>query len=173
MTVPESAPANGKDEGGTGSLTAPPSPYSESNQDQITITKVVPEALDATWPKVKRMVRDAVRWSPFTRKLQTINDVERILYEGGYQLWMVFNDGMTVGAVLTVVVQECQCKVLNIAYGAGEDVKSWAADLYEVMDDEATEQDCRFIRIEGREGWGKILEPLGFEEAYRAYMVEV
>lgn len=134
---------------------------------------VAHQALGETWPRVKRMVRDAVRWSPFTRKLQTINDVEQQLYEGVYKLWLCFEDGKVIAAVVTAIVEECQCKVLNVAYGAGERPEDWAALLFEELDDYATETDCRFIRIEGRPGWGSILNPLGFAEAYRAYMIEV
>jgi len=155
------------------SLEPPYADDASSGSAGIAIAPVLPQGLGDVWPKVKRMVHESVRWSPFTRRLATINDVERGLYEGDYTLWIVFRDGAVIGAVLTSFTCEPQCKVLDISYGAGEDVKEWAHDLYELMDDLAIEHDCRFIRIEGRAGWGDVLGDLGFKEAYRAFMIEV
>lgn len=164
---------NGASDAGGDECLGPPSDGSSSLPAGIAIYPVLPNGLAGAWPQVKSMVREAVRWSPFTRKLQTVNDVERRLYAGEYRLWLVFRDGEVIAALLTQVVEETQCKVLDIAYGAGRFMDEWIGEFYAMMDDLACEMDCKFIRIEGREGWGKPLGKLGFEEAYRAYMIEV
>ena len=139
----------------------------------IQVQRVAPAALEAVWPRVQRMLRESVRWSPYTRKLQTINDVRARVFAGDYTLWLIFDDTEIAAAVVTRLTDEAQCRVLDVLYGAGERLLEWLEPLYETLDDEATETDCRFIRVEGRPGWGKALEAVGAVEVCRTYMVEV
>lgn len=149
------------------------SPGAEEASAECIVHRIVPAALNGVWHKVKPMIREAVRWSPITSRLETINDVERKTYDGTYQLWIVFKGGDVLAAALTCIAEHSQCKVLDVVYGAGEELEEWLEEIYKTLDDEAVEQDCRFIRIEGRHGWGDALSKVGFQKAYSTFMREV
>ena len=137
------------------------------------MVKIVPDALDVMWPKVQKLIRESVKSSPITSRLETINDVRNRTYMGDYQLWCIFKNGEVIAAALTMVTTKTRARILDVVYGAGEGLFEWIEEFYQTLDDEAVELDCRFLRLEGRADWSSTLKKLGFEQAYAAFMKEV
>lgn len=144
-----------------------------SGPARILVHPIVEAALRSVWPAVKPMIREAVRWSPITSRLETINDVEAKVAAGEYKLWCVFKGGEIIGAVITSIAEHSRCRVLDVHYGAGDDLHSWFREMHATLDEEAVETDCRFIRIMGRDGWAKFGDELGYQKAFSVLMKDV
>lgn len=140
---------------------------------EITCEHVVVEAVDGIWAHVEPMIRSAANWSETTIKMEVIDDIKAKLKDGEYALWLCLRDGQVIAAVVVGTTQHSRCMVVDIHYGGGMSLEQWIGPFYRVIVDRARAAGCRFIRVCGRDGWGKPLRKLGFSKAYVAFMREI
>ena len=140
---------------------------------EISCEHVVIDAIDGIWKHVEPMLKEAANWSEITAKMEGVDDVHAKLKNGEYALWLCLRDGQVLASVVVGTTTHSRCLVVDIHYGGGMDMHHWIEPFYETIVDRARTNGCRFVRICGRDGWGKPLRKLGFVKAYTAFMREI
>lgn len=88
------------------------------------------------------------------------HDIARAVNADQMQLWQT-PDRESV--MLTELINYPQMRECRIISAAGENAQSWLP-LWPTFEDWVRSHDCSIIKLEGRAGWKRILEPLGFEQ---------
>jgi hypothetical protein len=140
---------------------------------EISCEHVVIDAIDGIWHRVMPMLKDAANWSEITAKMEGVDDIHAKLKDGEYALWLCLRDGQVLAAVVVGTTTHSRCMVVDIHYGGGMELEHWIGPFYETIVDRGRTAGCRFIRVCGRDGWGRPLKKLGFTKAYTAFMREI
>lgn len=98
------------------------------------------------------------------------NDIRHAVVNGEMQLWVAAPDGPIAAVVLTQISQRRSGKVLTVLFCGGSDMRAWIDERWRITD-WARQMNCRAVRFEGREGWGRIWPEA--REIGRKYEVEV
>lgn len=104
---------------------------------------------------------------------RTLHDIVRSLVNGQTALWLVnepdtpmagggFYIGMTVGAVVTSIINYPHHRALRLEWLAGERLDEWAHLVSEV-EAHAKEYGCQSVEFAGRPGLAKTLKKHGYE----------
>ncbi len=116
------------------------------------------------WPRCRPWIEAALATGP---GVETIEDVERLIESGQYQLWMGRN-----AAAVTEVTQFQRRKILTVMHGGG--------DLSELLDEIepalcafARAQGCDGIMGLGRKGWERVTQSRGYRLAYIAMIKDL
>ncbi len=152
----------------------PPAVPAEPDDKAIPVwTLIKPEAVMPLWPQVEPFVRSSVSWSPHLQKMEGAAHVRDRCVSGEYQVWLSHSEGAIKAVLVVAITQHSACKVVDIHYGAGDDMETWMPGFYDVMAADARAAGCRFVRVIGREGWAKPLKEFGFEKAANVYLLEL
>lgn len=106
--------------------------------------------ISLNWDLIKRFLFDYFEWTP--------DQVRQALELAEAQLWGLQDDDGVRGIVITQLKHPIG--VIWIASGNGLDAE--AMHLLEVIEQWMKSQGIRDVKIEGRRGWGRVLE--GYEE---------
>lgn len=145
----------------------------EAPDPPIVWTLCVPEAVERAWEHVRPILKRSVEWSDITAKLEGLDDVRSKLIAAHYTLWIATQGQRLIAAVVADVAQHSRNRVCNIHYGAGDEMEHWLQSFADEIIERARQAGCRFIRIEGRDGWGRALKSIGFKKAYTGFMLEI
>lgn len=102
------------------------------------------------WPGIKALLQTAARRSGSPA------------WEPGHQVWVVVDGPQIIAAATTRLVEGGEAELWHIA---GTRVREWLADLDRLICEWATMNGAHRITCQGRKGWAKLSEPLG----YRVY----
>lgn len=120
----------------------------------VSYSAVTSEHIDGVWPVVAPLIEKSLVY--FDNRVD-IDDIYNSLKARNNQLWLVIRDGEILTAVVTEITIYPKKKVLNIAYLAGRDFRSWQ-DGIDILKDFAKSLGCSSIEIRGRRGWEKLLK---------------
>jgi hypothetical protein len=125
----------------------------------IVYFRSIPRAeLRKYWPKALPILQPAL---DRLGDRYTAKDICDRLADGRMQLWAAeFDDAVTTAAI-TQVITYPSCKAMNIFAVAGKGYGLWEDWIAEVCAWAKT-TGCRYVEIQGREGWKKLLP--GFRE---------
>lgn len=87
-------------------------------------------------------------------------DIARLVNSDHMQLWQTAD---RTSAMLTEIVTYPQMRECQIVGATGEAVQSWL-EIFPIFEDWARGWNCSVIKLQGRKGWKRVLQPLGFEE---------
>lgn len=98
--------------------------------------------------------------------------VEYLIHEvmtGFKTLWLIFDDDRLMATAMTKIqtVNATGVKIAALMDLAGENVAAWAEPLGEALEEWGTAHGVDEYSVEGRPGWGPVLEAMG----YRKYAV--
>jgi hypothetical protein len=113
--------------------------------------------IDAVWPHVAPMLKAVMAENDYD-----LPDIRKHLKERGMQLWCVFGHGIPKAACVTEVLGYPRRKVALVRLLAGGGLDSWLDLLPEVLEIWAKDMGCTRLRISGRRGWRRRLEPMGY-----------
>jgi hypothetical protein len=114
---------------------------------------VDPAHVDQIWPHVHLLLQGAYLGRQRDDTIEAIgNDVKA----GHSLLWIVWDGTGILAAATTKVMQMVTRKVLRVECCAGKEVHRWIAVLREI-ETYGKREGCEVCRIEGREGWKKLL----------------
>lgn len=106
-----------------------------------------------------------------TNGFYSIYDLIGFIYGKSHQLWIVADDDSKriLAILMTTIRESLKKRILDLQFAASvEDSGSLLKDFREVMNDEldnfAVINNCDAIQIEGRRGWKKVMEPVGYKE---------
>lgn len=81
-------------------------------------------------------------------------------------LWLVLDDDNLLATALTAI-ETIDCTGVRIARLmdlAGSDVGAWAGPLNKALEAWGDENGVDYYAVEGRSGWGRVIEPLGYRK---------
>ena len=139
---------------------------------EVCIKLVMPYELSTYWPR-------AIPWLERGRKywehLYDLTDLYIELFAGRMQLWLVGQPDDAFGCFITEIRSFPKAKMLAFIYAGGEeddlDKLSAGETYHDYIVTWAKERGCKFSRIEGRKGWERIGQRLGYKNI-RVYMTK-
>lgn len=126
--------------------------FSEKHPE-IMVTGIPADSLINVWPKVSKMLEPALDTG------ETIGEVLTKLYLQEAQLWVVFDSGEPIAAVVTeILTDECDESVCNIWAAGGTGINRWV-DYIEMIEEWARENGCFAVIVEKtRRGMQRLLK---------------
>lgn len=109
------------------------------------------------WARCRPWIEAALVTSP---GLETIEDVERLVADGSYQVWFGRNC-----AAITEIASYPSRKVMTVIHGGG-DLTELLDELEPSMCAFARMQGCDAIMGTGRKGWERVTEKRGYRFAW-------
>ena len=166
------------DDGGARVNSDPPERARSSSSDtsrpgEVVWEPVVPNAVPGIWHRIEPMIKRSMQWNDFSAKIECIDDIYQALVDDQYGLWICTRDGHLIAAIIVYVAQYPRCSIVDICYGAGEEIDQWMQPFYDLIVDRARAIGARFIRIEGRPGWQRKLKSLGFQKVSEEFLLEI
>ena len=97
-----------------------------------------------------------------------VDDLRQMLTSGGFQLYIAFDvvRQEILAALVTEILQYPKAKVFSMAFCGGAELERWAPWIVG-LEDLAREAGCRYTRIAGRRGWGRVFTD--YQETHRIY----
>lgn len=130
------------------------------------ITSVPKHYFHVVWDEAKEHL---LRFEKRSNGKYTVDDIGKRIQSEEQQLWILANkENEIIGALVTQVWETPQKKIMEIVACAGG-TKDDRLDeyLYESMkelENFARLNYCDVMRVEGRKGWSRSLEPYGFKQ---------
>lgn len=109
------------------------------------------------WTRCRPWIEAALATSP---GFETIEDVERLVAEGSYQVWFGTNC-----VAITEIASYPRRKVMTVIHGGG-DLTELIDELEPSMCVFARSQGCGSIMGTGRKGWERVTEKRGYRFAW-------
>lgn len=119
-----------------------------------------PMELAVWWPRIEQMLQ----MTPHTWEGMTIEQFEEDAKNGNIQVWGSGTYEKIELVYFTHLVQMPAAKVLRAIWCCGEGIEKMASAINASLEQFAMEHQCTDIDVVGREGWKKILSPLGYEK---------
>lgn len=113
-------------------------------------------------PAVLPFIRESEQWA---RGRVTADDLFRFILNGTMHLWVVHEDNVVYGHVMTEIKQYPQCKMLTVQYcamvpGTLEQIED---EMQDVAARFAQDAGCAGIEFVGRPGWRDTAKKYGYE----------
>lgn len=125
------------------------------------------DRLSSVWHRAEPLLKkafDRVDY-PFT-----MAEVAGKVESSDMQLWMTHDLGT---AWLTRILVFPRYKVLEVVACGGKDMDDWLPDLDALLTAFASHHGCKYVEVQGRAGWGKVGEPLGYRFGWITIRKEV
>ena len=112
-------------------------------------------------PSLLPYLKESQDW---TRGRATVDDILRMVLNGQMQLWVVYQDGIVYGHVVTEIKQYPQCKMLTIQYCAMQSgtLETIEDKMHETAENFARDAGCKGIEFVGRPGWRRTGNMYGY-----------
>jgi len=114
---------------------------------------VAPELLEKFWPYASPLIRLAVVRSP----ISDFYEVERGLFLGRHQLWIVWDGVEILAAGITSLERANGRMACTLVALGGRNMKRWI-HLYEGIEQFARNEGAQSLVIMGRKGWTRVLK---------------
>lgn len=113
---------------------------------------VDPKLVGQFWPHVKDMLLGAIRRVDLNRA----DDIEAEILEEYSLLWLAWDGKAIEAAAITKLTETDNGKVCVLVSCAGQNRSRWVHFIKQ-LEQYATDEGCRSLRIYGREGWLRVL----------------
>ena len=124
------------------------------------ISLVPNEYLHLVWDKARDHL---VHFEKRSGGKYSVDDIGKMISDEIQQLWIIADDDHeVVGAVVTQVWETPQKKICDVVACAGDGLDDYLYESMKELENFARLNHCDAMRVEGRNGWLKVLEPYGF-----------
>lgn len=135
---------------------AAPATSASASTDEPRLYLIPTDKVGDLWKLVEPFVKRACERND---GFLTVEDQADEALSGSKQLWVVWQNGDCRAAILTKIVRgTCLVSALG-----GDGMKDWLGLAHDVIEPWARENGCRYLRIYGRHGWLRALEPYGWK----------
>lgn len=110
---------------------------------------VDPAKIQAFWPFAKHLIQTAIE----ATNLSEFEDIERQVLSGDQLLWLAVS-GSDIEAAATTHLSRNVCTIVACS---GHHRERWLP-LFAKIEQYASDEGCRCIRIIGRKGWERVLQ---------------
>jgi len=129
-------------------------------------TKHVTDIWDAVKPHLKKA-------ADYTYGRYEVDDILDCITDYDHTLWIAFDEKEIKGAVVTMMAQYPRKKYLDMVFTGGVELESWKAQMLDLLQKWAFDNECSGIESTGRPGWAKIFKADGHKPLWNTYELPV
>jgi len=133
------------------------------------IEGILSKDVDMWWGYVDEYIKSALEYGIDE---YTSDDIRELCKNKQMQLWIKFDKNVQ-GAFITQILKYPQMNILLVLLLSGKEFKSWRNETDELLQRYGKENDCKYIELFGRKGWGNYLKDINYKEQVRVYSKEI
>lgn len=96
----------------------------------------------------------------------TVNSLLGEVLEGRKELWLILDGDRVLATCCTAIetINATGVRIARLMDLAGNDIGAWAGALNKALEAWGTENGVDYYAVEGRSGWGRVIEPMGYRK---------
>ena len=127
------------------------------------------ENIEAWWPLVQEYLITALEHGLGE---YSIGDIKNACLTRDMQLWVKF-DREVKGAFITKIAKYPQKNLLCVILLGGDEFQEWRDEADALLNAFGKENNCEYIELFGRKGWGRVLKDIDYKEITRLFAKEI
>ena len=127
------------------------------------------ESVEAWWPLVEEYLNAALKHGLGE---YSTSDIKSACISKNMQLWVKI-DKEVQGAFVTKISKYPQKNILCVLLLSGKEFMTWRDEADALLNAFGKENNCEYVELFGRKGWGKILKDINYEEQTRLFAKEI
>jgi len=127
------------------------------------------ESVEAWWPLVEEYLNTALKYSLGE---YSITDIKNACISKNMQLWVKIGK-QAKGAFVTKIAKYPQKNLLIVILLGGDEFQEWRDEADALLNAFGKENNCEYVELFGRKGWGKMLKDIDYKEVTRLFAKEI
>jgi len=127
------------------------------------------ENIEAWWALVQEYLITALEYGLGE---YSIGDIKNACISRDMQLWVKI-DREVKGAFITKIAKYPQKNLLCVILLGGKEFHKWRDEADALLNAFGKENNCEYIELFGRKGWGKVLKDIDYKEITRLFAKEI
>ena len=128
------------------------------------------ENIEGWWPLVQEYLIAALEYGLGE---YSIEDIKKSCKSKNMQLWVNFDREGVQGAFITKISMYPQKNILCVLLLGGNEFMKWRDEADALLNAFGKENNCEYVELFGRKGWGKILKDIDYKEQTRLFAKEI
>jgi len=127
------------------------------------------ESVEAWWPLVEEYLNAALKHGLGE---YSTSDIKSACISKNMQLWVKI-DKEVQGAFVTKISKYPQKNILCVLLLGGNEFMKWRDEADALLNAFGKENNCEYVELFGRKGWGKVLKDINYKEQTRLFAKEI
>ena len=127
------------------------------------------ESVEVWWPLVEEYLNTALEYSLGE---YSITDIKNACISKNMQLWVKIGK-KAKGAFVTKIAKYPQKNLLIVILLGGDEFQEWRDEADALLNAFGKENNCEYVELFGRKGWGKMLKDIDYKEVTRLFAKEI
>ena len=127
------------------------------------------ESVEVWWPLVEEYLNTALEYSLGE---YSITDIKNACISKDMQLWVKLGKE-TKGAFVTKIARYPQKNLLVVILLGGNEFVEWRDEADALLNAFGKQNNCEYVELFGRKGWGKMLKDIDYKEVTRLFAKEI
>ena len=127
------------------------------------------ESVEAWWPLVEEYLNTALKYSLGE---YSITDIKNACISKNMQLWVKIGK-QAKGAFVTKIAKYPQKNLLIVILLGGDEFQEWRDEADALLNAFGKQNNCEYVELFGRKGWGKMLKDIDYKEVTRLFAKEI
>ncbi len=127
------------------------------------------ESVEAWWPLVEEYLNAALKHGLGE---YSTGDIKSACISKNMQLWVKI-DKEVQGAFVTKISKYPQKNILCVLLLGGKEFITWRDEADALLNAFGKENNCEYVELFGRKGWGKMLKDIDYKEQTRLFAKEI
>ena len=128
------------------------------------------ENIEGWWPLVQEYLIAALEYGLGE---YSIEDIKKSCKSKNMQLWVNFDREGVQGAFITKISMYPQKNILCVLLLGGNEFMKWRDEADALLNAFGKENNCEYVELFGRKGWGKMLADIDYKEITRLFAKEI
>ena len=127
------------------------------------------ESVEVWWPLVEEYLNTALEYSLGE---YGIDDIKNACISKNMQLWVKIGK-QAKGAFVTKIAKYPQKNLLIVILLGGDEFQEWRDAADALLNAFGKQNNCEYVELFGRKGWGKMLKDIDYKEVTRLFAKEI
>jgi len=127
------------------------------------------ESVEVWWPLVEEYLNTALKYSLGE---YSIDDIKNACISKNMQLWVKVGK-QAKGAFVTKIAKYPQKNLLIVILLGGDEFQEWRDEADALLNAFGKQNNCEYVELFGRKGWGKMLKDINYKEVTRLFAKEI
>ena len=127
------------------------------------------ESVEAWWPLVEEYLNAALKHGLGE---YSTSDIKSACISKNMQLWVKIGKEVQ-GAFVTKISKYPQKNILCVLLLGGKEFITWRDEADALLNAFGKENNCEYVELFGRKGWGKMLKDIDYKEVTRLFAKEI
>lgn len=127
------------------------------------------ESVEAWWPLVEEYLNAALEYSLGE---YSTSDIKSACISKNMQLWVKIGKEVE-GAFVTKISKYPQKNILCVLLLGGKEFITWRDEADALLNAFGKENNCEYVELFGRKGWGRMLKDINYKEQTRLFAKEI